>query len=69
MKRVMRITDRGKVKDIGQCGLGTTAEEASLAVKVALIQALIPVGLQAVQDLLEAEVMALAGARHQRTGR
>ena len=34
MKRVMRITDRGKVKDIGQCGLGTTAEEASLDVKV-----------------------------------
>jgi putative transposase len=69
MKRVMRITDQGKMKDIGLRGLGTTAEEASLDVKVALIQALIPVGLQAVQELLEAEVEALAGVRHQRTGR
>ena len=49
--------------------MGEASEGASLDVKVALIQALIPVGLQAVQDLLEAEVEALAGARHQRTGR
>jgi transposase-like protein len=40
-----------------------------LDAKVALIQALIPIGLEAVQDLLEAEVRDLAGARHQRTGR
>jgi transposase-like protein len=37
--------------------------------KVALIQALIPLGLQAVQETLEAEVTALAGARYQRAGR
>ncbi len=69
MQRVFRVTKPGKVKDIGLRGLGMTAEEASLDVTVALIQALIPIGLQAVQDLLEAEVQALAGARHQRAGR
>jgi transposase-like protein len=69
MKRVFRVTEPGKVKDIGLRGLGQAPEAASLDVKVALIQALIPIGLQAVQDLLEAEVQTLAGARHQRTGR
>jgi len=69
MKRVFRVTGPGKVKDIGLRGLGESPEGESLDIKVALIQALIPIGLQAVQDLLEAEVRDLAGARHQRTGR
>ena len=37
--------------------------------KVALIQALIPLALQAVSEALDAEVTALAGARYQRAGR
>jgi transposase-like protein len=37
-------------------------------VSVAMIQALIPVGLQAVEDALQAEVTALAGARYARDG-
>jgi putative transposase len=43
----------------------------SLAVeaKVALIQALIPLGLQAVAEELEADVQTLAGMRYQRAGR
>ena len=69
MKRVMRITDQGKVKDVGRPGLGNAPEVENLDVQVALIQALIPIGLQADQELLEAEVVRLAGARHQRTGR
>jgi transposase-like protein len=36
--------------------------------RVELIQALIPLGLQAVDDLLQQEVTALAGARYQRDG-
>jgi hypothetical protein len=36
--------------------------------KVALIQALIPLGLHAVGEALEAEVIALAGERYRRTG-
>ncbi len=69
MKRVFRVTTPGKVKDIGLRGLGERPDVEHLDVKVALIQALIPIGLQAVQELLEAEVRELAGARHQRTGR
>lgn len=69
MTRVFRVTEPGKVKDIGLRGLGERLDVASLDATVALIQALIPIGLQAVQELLEAEVRALAGARHQRTGR
>jgi len=41
---------------------GTVTTPASLAV----IQALIPLGLQAVQDRLLADVMALAGPRYAR---
>jgi len=37
--------------------------------RVALIQALIPLGLKAVAEVLEDEVTALAGARYQRPGR
>lgn len=69
MTRVCRVTEPGKVKDSGRRGLEPMPEAARLDVKVALIQALIPIGLQAVQELLEAEVAQLAGARHQRTGR
>jgi len=57
------------VKDIGLRGLGDIADGDQLDAKVALIQALIPVGLQAVHELLNAEVVRLAGERHQRTGR
>jgi putative transposase len=69
MKRVFRVTEPGKVKDIGRRGLGTQPAVNRLDATVALIQALIPLGLQAVQELLEGEVARLAGARHQRTGR
>ncbi|MGH7273858.1 MAG: IS256 family transposase [Nitrospiria bacterium] len=40
-----------------------------LDAKVALIQALIPLGLEAVLEALEEEVTQLAGARYQRAGR
>jgi transposase-like protein len=69
MQRVFRVTEPGKLKDIGLRGLGDGPTMESLDAKVALIQALIPVGLQAVQELLEAEVVRLAGERYQRTGR
>ena len=42
---------------------------AAVDATVAVIQALIPLGLQAVGNALEAEVTALAGARYQRAGR
>jgi transposase-like protein len=67
MRRVVRISQQGKVKDrppLTQAG-GRPVEEIDTT--VALIQALIPLGLQAVAEALEAEVIALAGARYHRT--
>ncbi len=68
MKRVFRIQGEGKMKDIGLRGLGVYPQVDHLNAKVALIQALIPLGLQAVGDLLAEEVTQLAGPRYARTG-
>ncbi len=55
------------MKDIGLRGLGAYAQADGLDAKVALIQALIPLGLQAVGELLAEEVTQLAGPRYART--
>jgi hypothetical protein len=68
MQRVFRLQGKGDMKDIGLRGVGAYPQVEDLNVKVALIQALIPLGLQAVQDLLEEEVTQLAGPRYARTG-
>ena len=62
---------RTVAKSIGNCKRSPEVawELETVDAKVALIQALIPLGLQAVQETLEAEVTALAGARYQRAGR
>jgi len=68
MKSVVRITREGKVKTLGR-GAGAalpTVEDGEAT--VALIQELIPLGLQAVADVLAAEVTRLAGPRYSRTG-
>ena len=68
MKSVVQIQRQGKVKDVSApTAAGLPTEE--IETTVALIQALIPLGLQAVAEALEAEVVALAGARYRRTGR
>lgn len=61
MKRIVRIERQDKRRD----GRASTPEEIDST--VALIQALIPLGLHAVGEALEAEVVALAGARYRRT--
>jgi len=63
MRRVIRIQRQGKVKNVSQSAWATGLASETLDPKVALIQALIPLGLQAVAETLEAEVVALAGAR------
>lgn len=68
MKRVFRIEGKGKMKDVGLQELDTLPEADRIDARVALIQALIPVGLEAVADELQAEVLRLAGPKHQRTG-
>lgn len=64
MKRVLQMARQGKIHDVGAQVPGLEA----LDVRVALIQALIPLGLRAVGEALEAEVLALAGARYCRSG-
>lgn len=68
MKRVFRIQGEGKVKDIGLRGLAEYPAVDELTPRVAAIQALIPLGLQAVGALLQDEVTRLAGPRYARTG-
>jgi len=65
MKRVFRISRKGKVKPIV---LSTLSAPENLDAKLALIQALIPLGLLALAQELKREVIALAGERYSRTG-
>lgn len=53
----------------GKRRVETAWAHEAIEAKVALIQALIPLGLQAVRETLEADVRALAGARYEREGR
>lgn len=68
MKRVCRIEAKGKVQGVGRRALREVPGAEDLESKVAMIQALIPVGLQAVADALDDEVRALAGERYCRVG-
>jgi putative transposase len=66
MKSIVRIGGPGKRSRPAAVAPG--AELNALDTRVELIQALIPLGLEAVQELLQQEVTALAGARYQRGG-
>lgn len=68
MKSVVQIQRQGKVKDVKASAAASRLPAEEIETTVALIQALIPVGLHAVGEALEAEVVALAGARYCRTG-
>jgi putative transposase len=69
MKSIVRLD--GKGKRCHPAPAAAVAAEAGLEAlnsRVEMIQALIPVGLAAVNDLLQQEVTALAGPRYQRGG-
>jgi putative transposase len=69
MKSIVGVRRRGKKR--GQGTGRTEAPEgvaASLDSRVELIQALIPLGLEAVRDVLQQEITALAGPRYPRNG-
>jgi putative transposase len=68
MKKVVRITPQGKGKDVRPDALAAQPELETVDAKVALIQALIPVALHAVNEPLQGELTRLAGPRHSRTG-
>lgn len=69
--RKLPYKERVKIKVTNQearvkTNLSEQEEEQGLAWKAQLIQQLIPVGLRALQELLESEVRRLAGERHSR---
>jgi len=66
MKSIVRIGSPGKRGD--PAAEAADAELNALDSRVELIQALIPLGLEAVNDLLQQEVTTLAGRRFQRSG-
>lgn len=70
MKRsIVRVGGRGK--QVGSACAGVTVpgpEACGVEVRVAMIQSLIPLGLRAVEELLQEEVTQLAGARYSRDG-
>jgi len=66
MSTVLRIGAKSHVQFVGRRQAGPLAKD--LGTEVALIQALIPLGLEAVHDVLRREVEALAGARYARAG-
>src|SRR3972149_5158284 len=75
MKSIVRVGRRSKRRGpLTRCIVKggqedpVEAEAASLDSRVALIQALIPLGLEAVGDVLQQEITALAGPRYQRSG-
>jgi len=63
---VLRVGAKSQVQFVGRRQAGALAED--LGTKVALIQALIPLGLEAVHDVLQREVEELAGVRYARSG-
>lgn len=66
MPTVLRLDANGQGQFVGRRQAGLLTED--LDTEVALIQALIPLGLEAVHDVLRREVEELAGARYARSG-
>ena len=62
MRSMVRIGDRGK-RVVSQGVERAEGVPAGLNGRVELIQALIPLGLEAVEEVLQQEVTALAGER------
>ena len=68
MPSVIRITAQGKVKAAKSREVEHHPAPTDLDTMIPLIQALIPLGLQAFAEVMQAEVAHLAGARYSRTG-
>jgi transposase-like protein len=68
MPSVIRITTQGKVKAATHQEVASHPDLTDLDTMIPLIHALIPLGLQAFAEVMQAEVAQLAGARYSRTG-
>ena len=68
-KSIVRLGRRGKTRGRA-AGISGQVEGdlVALDTRVAMIQALVPLGLKAVGEMLEEEVIALAGTRYSRHG-
>lgn len=64
MSKVLQVARQGKIKPATQTDVAGLKD---LDMRIALIQTLIPLGLQAVEEVLQQEVMALAGPRYARS--
>ena len=68
-KSIVRIRGRGKGRRrAAKTSRGVEQELLGLDTRVAMIQALIPLGVKAVNEVLQEEVTQLAGARYRREG-
>ena len=67
-KSIVGIGGRGKGRGRAGGSTGVEGELGSLETRVAMIQALLPLGLKAVNEVLQEEVTQLAGARYSRQG-
>ncbi len=66
MSKVLRVGAKGQVDFVSRRQAGELAED--LGTRVTVIQALIPLGLEAVRDVLQRDVEQLAGPRYARSG-
>jgi len=66
MSKVLRVGAKGQVDFVSRWQAGELAED--LGTRVMVIQALIPLGLEAVRDVLQRDVEQLAGPRYARRG-
>lgn len=66
MSKVLRIGRQGKIEPVKSAKQKGVAGGEDLDTRIALIQMLIPLGFQAVEEVLQQEVIALAGPRYAR---
>ena len=66
MRSIVRVGSKGKRSEADEAL--ATGQASELDSRVGLIQALIPLGLEVVNELLQREVTALFGLRYQRRG-
>ena len=70
-KTIVQIGGQGKRRNRNEKSQAAAAASSGLGeldVRVELIRALVPIGLEAVEDTLQREVTKLAGERYQREG-
>jgi hypothetical protein len=70
MKKILQIKGKGKVKKAKAVEIMDLEKYGAMGIdsKAALIHELIPLGLMHIEDLLQREIIELAGERYKRNG-